>query len=176
MTPNYPACLAFTLSEEGGWSDNPKDPGGKTMKGITIGTFRRYVPNATPEQLRAISDAMLSRIYHDGYWVTVHGDELPIGVDLMLFDFGVTAGPGRSVRIMQQLLKVADDGIIGPATLKALRAVQPLHMTTALWKYQLDYYKSLATWPTFGGGWKNRSERRLAAANVMVAPGITTAA
>ena len=78
MKANFPASLRETLHYEGGWSDHPKDPGGATMKGITLETFRRYRPMATKAELRAISDADVERIYRAGYADPVAFDALPV--------------------------------------------------------------------------------------------------
>src|SRR6185437_16377169 len=76
MTP-FDTALAFTLAEEGGFSDNPADPGGATNKGITLATFREYQPGATVDELRAISDADVWRIYRLGYWNHMRCGDLP---------------------------------------------------------------------------------------------------
>ena len=85
MKDNFDACLAKVLKHEGGWADHPKDPGGATMKGVTIAVFREYKGRAvTKDELRAISDADLRAIYKAGYWDKVKGDDLPRGLDLSL--------------------------------------------------------------------------------------------
>jgi len=96
-TPDrFSTVLAETLTHEGGWADHPKDPGGATMKGVTLATYRQYYPNATKADLRKISDADLKMIYRTGYWDKVRGDDLPPGVDLMTFDVAVNSGPRRA--------------------------------------------------------------------------------
>lgn len=96
MTDRFARALPLVLAHEGGWADHPRDPGGATMKGVTLATFRRYVPNATKDKLRNISDEMLARIYREGYWDIVKGDELPPGLDYALFDWAVNSGPRRA--------------------------------------------------------------------------------
>ncbi|MCH3765079.1 glycosyl hydrolase 108 family protein, partial [Campylobacter coli] len=66
---NFKNCLAVTLKQEGGWSDNAKDPGGATMKGVTLATYRRRRPNATKQDLRNITQAELEEIYLSDYWL-----------------------------------------------------------------------------------------------------------
>ncbi len=57
MDRNFSRALALVLKSEGGWSDNPADPGGATMKGVTLTNFHRFVkPKATKADLRAIAD------------------------------------------------------------------------------------------------------------------------
>lgn len=165
---NFPKCLAFTLQEEGGWADNPRDPGGKTMKGVTLRTFQHFYPGSTANQLRAITNVQLSQIYGDGYWKTVHGDDLPAGVDLVCFDFGVTSGPGRSVIMLQDAVGAHADGQIGPKTLAAIQAKKPVEIINYMIDAQEAFYRSLSTFDTFGDGWLSRTDRRQDAAMAMV--------
>jgi lysozyme family protein len=96
---NYPApILDFTLKYEGGWSDDPRDPGGATMKGVTLATYAAFKGRAVSKaELKAISDVDLFAIYRQGYWQAVDGDELPTGPDLCLFDIAVNSGPARAL-------------------------------------------------------------------------------
>lgn len=153
---NLPAVLAETLAYEGGWSDHPSDPGGATMKGITLAVFRRYRPGASKEQLRAISAADLERIYRDGYWGPVRGDDLPEGVDLTVFDYGVNSGPSRSAKDLQRVVGATVDGKIGPATIALVKASAPRAVIKAHCARRLGFVQSLAIWNTFGKGWARR--------------------
>jgi len=165
---NFPACLAFTLAEEGGWSDDPDDPGGCTNQGITLVTYRLFHdPDATPETLRAMTDAERDLIYREGYWDAVAGDNLPAGLDLMTFDFGVNAGPVRSVARLQIIVGTEPDGVIGPLTLKAITGIQIGGIIDQFFASQRSYYTGLAGFPTFGKGWLARCERRVALARQM---------
>lgn len=162
MTDRFPACLAFTLAQEGGFVRHPADPGGATNKGITLATYRAWVPYATVETLRAIPDSDVARIYRGGYWQPVRGDDLPPGVDLMAFDFAVNTGPGRSARLLQQAVGAVADGAIGPRTLAAVRGMPAADVCRVLGDLQRDYYRALPTFGTFGRGWMARTERRVA--------------
>ncbi|GGF24217.1 hypothetical protein GCM10011321_14490 [Youhaiella tibetensis] len=153
---NLPAVLAETLAYEGGWSDHPSDPGGATMKGITLAVFRRYRPGASKEQLRAISADDVERIYRDGYWGPVRGDDLPEGVDLTVFDYGVNSGPSRSAKDLQRVVGATVDGKIGPATIALVKASAPRAVIKAHCARRLGFVQSLAIWNTFGKGWARR--------------------
>ncbi|KAB2717979.1 glycosyl hydrolase 108 family protein [Brucella intermedia] len=65
------------------------------MKGITLATFRRWKPQASKSDLRAISDEMLQKIYRTDYWNPVRGDTLAPGVDLATLDYSVNSGRER---------------------------------------------------------------------------------
>jgi lysozyme family protein len=153
---NFKAALAVTLRWEGGFVDHPRDPGGATNKGITIGTFRRYKPDATVADLKAISNADVERIYRDGYWMPVNADRLPPGVDLSVFDFGVNSGTGRAARHLQAVAGTTQDGVIGFQTLKAIEAVRGDVVVQKLCARRMSFKRGLKTWDVFGKGWSRR--------------------
>src|SRR6185437_12070982 len=118
MDANFTTCLTFTLQAEGGFVDNPADPGGATNMGITLATYRTYAdaPTAGVLQIQDLSRSEASSIYRTLYWNPIRGDSLPAGVDLSVFDFGVNAGIFGSVRLLQRALGFsgsAVDGCIG---------------------------------------------------------------
>ncbi|WP_136621456.1 MULTISPECIES: glycoside hydrolase family 108 protein [Mesorhizobium] len=157
MDRNFARALALVLKSEGGWSDNPADPGGATMKGVTLANFRRYVKaDATMADLRSISDAQVAAVYRRFYWDAVLGAELPDGVDHAVFDFAVNSGPGRAAKYLQAAVGVAQDGRIGPATLAAVKARPAGVIIDALCDARLAFLQRLPTWKTFGRGWSDR--------------------
>ena len=176
MKDNFAACLPEILRHEGGWADHPKDPGGATMKGVTLATYRKYKPGATKAQLRAISDADLAMIYRGGYWNKVKGDDLPAGLDLVAFDAAVNSGPGRGARWLQEALGVNPDGVIGPKTIAAANAAHKDAVIDRACDLRLGFLRQLGTWKTFGKGWTRRVEgvrdtaSKMAAEHVAVTP------
>ncbi|WP_054310012.1 glycosyl hydrolase 108 family protein [Mesorhizobium sp. 1M-11] len=139
MRENFQKCLQVTLAYEGGWADNPKDPGGATMKGITLATYQRFLPGATKTQLRNISAENVAKIYRQDYWQAVNADTLAAGVDLATFDGGVMSGPPRSKKWLLASLGGSDDQTVKKICAKRLGFVQ-----------------SLKIWKTFGKGWARR--------------------
>ena len=83
MMRNFSEVLKHTLVEEGGFSDHPADPGGATMKGITLAVYREYKrnPHLTPTDLRIISDDEVEEIYRKRYWNLCQCVVLPSGID-----------------------------------------------------------------------------------------------
>jgi lysozyme family protein len=139
MRENFPPALTFTLGFEGGFANHPDDPGGATMKGVTLSTFRRYKPDATVAELKAISNDMLQRIYRDGYWNEIEGDRLAAGVDGATFDYAVNSGPGAAKKSLLAVLG-------GPAA----------ETVRKLCKRRLAIYQTFRHWKTFGKGWTRR--------------------
>ncbi|MBZ9856763.1 hypothetical protein LB566_23505 [Mesorhizobium sp. CA13] len=157
MDGNFSLALALVLKSEGGWSDNPADPGGATMKGVTLANFRRYVKaDASKADLRNISNDQVATVYRRFYWDAVVGAELPAGVDYAVFDFAVNSGPGRAAKYLQGVAGVTQDGRIGPATLAAVRAKPASVIIDDLCDARMGFLQRLPTWPTFGKGWSSR--------------------
>lgn len=155
---NYPACLAFTLKWEGGYANHPKDPGGATMKGIIQRVYDGYRKRKGQalQSVRRISDDEVAAIYRKQYWEAVRGDDLPDGVDLAVWDFGVNSGPSRAARYLQGILGVKQDGAIGEVTLAAVERHDPGELAAQLCDARLAFVRQLRTWPTFGRGWQRR--------------------
>ncbi len=153
---NFEPCLNVTLRYEGGWSDHPRDPGGATMKGVTLAVFRRWHPSATKTDLRQISDADVQKIYRVDYWNPVRGDDLPAGVDLATFDFGVNSGVSRSAKYLQSMVGAKQDGVIGAATLEAVAKRDSAGLVKSICAKRLGFVRGLKTFGTFGKGWTRR--------------------
>ena len=158
-------CLGFTLREEGGFVDDPRDPGGATNMGVTLATYRAWSgnPEADAAQLRALPRSLATCIYGAGYWNPVRADALPDGIDLLVFDFAVTSGTMHSARELQAALRmdsVEIDGSIGPDTLSAVRKADVRSVIATLATRQGAFYRALPTFHIFGEGWLGRNERR----------------
>jgi lysozyme family protein len=154
---NFASSLAHVLKHEGGWADHPRDPGGATMKGVTLATYSDWLGRqATKDELRAISDEHLRTIYKARFWDAVRGDELPSGVDYVVFDMAVNSGPGRAARMLQAAVGVTPDGAIGPKTLAAVQAQDPAALIAAFQRSRQHFLEALPTFDAFGKGWTRR--------------------
>lgn len=174
--PNFAPCLQFTLAHEGGFVDDPADRGGATNMGITQETLSNWLGRAVSmQEVQQLPRVIAAQIYAHEYWAPVAGDKLPAGLDLMVFDFGVNAGPGTSARRLQGLFQgLRQDGAIGPVTLKAVAAHDLAWIISALDYSQQAYYNALvtedATQERFLAGWLARCSDRAKAARAMMAP------
>lgn len=159
MLNDFERCHAITGPWEGGWSDNAKDRGGKTMWGITQATLSAWLGRpASVNEIRNLDKATALAIYKKNYWDRVSGDALPNGVDLMVYDWGVNSGPKRSAVALQAILGVKADGWIGEETLKALVSHDPREIINELYDRRMAFLKGLGAdqWKEFGTGWTNR--------------------
>jgi lysozyme family protein len=159
----FDAIVKFTIAEEGLFGVDPDDPGGATNYGITIGTLRRWRAPApvSVEDVRDLTMGEAINIYRAWYWMLPKISELPAGINCTVFDFGVNAGQGTSIRMLQACIGAGTDGVIGPKTLAAAAAVNDrVDMIDKLAAKQADYYRGLSTFWKFGKGWLGRVERR----------------
>lgn len=171
---------SFLIKHEGGYTSDARDPGnwstGKVNKGALIGTnwgisaptFIAYMKNrglnisssAMAQGLRELTKADAFQIYKVNYWDKIKGDELPAGLDYTMFDFAVNSGPAKAIMTLQKVLGVAQDGILGPITLKEANKGSYTEQSILLVnQHRLDFMKSLSTWPIFGTGWGRRVEQ-----------------
>jgi lysozyme family protein len=173
MANLFQDCLEFTLAQEGGYVDDPYDPGGATNMGITLATYQcwDHDPALDVANVEDLSRNTAAAIYRSMYWNTLCGHSLPAGIDLTTFDFGVNAGPRRSAELLQTALGFAGDqvdGCIGPETLHAAATANATKVIEALAESQTDYYRALAEFDRYGPGWLDRTRRRRHAALAMV--------
>ena len=160
-SPRFLACLPFTLKEEGGYSNDAHDPGGKTMEGIIQREYDRYRrAHGLPLQwVKLISDDEMHDIYFGEYWVP-HCPDLPPGLDLSFFDLCVNGGPLRAVVTLQRALGIRDDGQWGPQTAASITAIKSVTAVIQGYAYQREhFYRSLSTFKYFGKDWIGRTER-----------------
>ena len=162
---NFAVCIAEILQQEGGFVNNPADPGGATNLGITKATLEAFRESqVTEDDVRNLTKDEAQEIYRAKYWNVMRCNDLPPGIDLMVFDFGVNAGPQRSVKLLQKSAGVTTDGSVGPITLAEVRAADPAALIARFAQGRMDHYRSLPTFETFGRGWTNRTEAIRAAA------------
>lgn len=153
----FDVALAEILRHEGGWVDHPKDPGGATNRGVTLATLSDWLGRlATKEEVKALTVADVAPIYRERYWNAVKADELPAGVDLMVFDLAVNSGPGRAAKFLQEVVDAAVDGQIGPGTLAKVNALHPLAVIDGMAQRRERFYRGLSAFDTFGRGWMKR--------------------
>lgn len=159
MKSEFDKAQALVLRYEGGYVNHPRDPGGPTNKGITQRTYDawRVKRGDGPRDVRDITDAEVKAIYRANYWDEVRGDDLPPGVDLVVYDFAVNSGPSRAIRTLQAALGVAADGRIGDQTLAAIKAADDHDAIVAdICARRLAFMRRLSMWSTFGKGWSAR--------------------
>lgn len=150
---NFDQAFDILLRHEGGFSDHPADPGGKTRFGITEAVAREAGYRG---DMRELPIDLAKRIYRDRYWNAVQAEELPDAIRYAVFDAAVNSGPRQAIRWLQRAVGVEDDGIIGPVTLAAVRAADPERLLRRFLSQRLRFMTGLSNWPAFGRGWARR--------------------
>ena len=159
MKKNYDKCLKTILHHEGGYVNHPEDPGGETNLGVTKRVYQEW---GGTKDMKDLTVDDVAPIYRKNYWDKMKCDDLPSGLDLCVFDFGVNAGPGRAAKYLQTLIGPVADGGIGPNTLAKLKEyTDKTGVKETITNYQNErqsYYEKLSTFKTFGRGWTRRVE------------------
>lgn len=157
---NFAECLRRVLLSEGGYTNNPRDPGGPTNWGITLLDARlHWKPNATADDVRDMPKEVAVQIYKPKYWDALSGDSLPSGLDYTVFDYGVNSGITRTGRVLRAVLGLPHSDALWAVDATVLNALQGADVTAvidAVNAERLQFLMRLPTWPTFGNGWGRR--------------------
>lgn len=170
-TATFAAALKAVLAHEGGYVNDPHDPGGETNKGVTKRVYDSY-RKARGEALRSvrhITDEEIGWIYRLQYWNAIRADDLPVGLDYALFDYAVNSGPAKAAKDLQRALGVRVDGQIGAVTLAAAQAMGAAKAIDQLCNTRLTFLESLSGWRRYGRGWSKRVESVRRRAKAMTA-------
>ena len=159
MENNFDRSLNLVLKSEGLYSNNPKDPGGETMMGVTKAAWSTYLKRPIADgEMAKLTVADITPFYKALYWDKSYCNQLPTGIDYMVFDASVNMGVGQSIRLLQKSLGCVPDGVIGPNTMKAINDADAKTMIDKFSAQKEQFYRSLSTFATFGKGWLARIE------------------
>jgi lysozyme family protein len=148
----FDRAIDLVLELEGAPTNDPVDPGGETHFGIAH-VYHPGIP-WPPTREQAI------QIYRHDYWSPIHGDELPPGLALVVFDAAVIPGLGFAIRALQQALRVEDDGVVGPNTLAAARYASWRTVLAVTAARLAEFERQVRTYPfktRWAAGWRNRA-------------------
>lgn len=148
---------AEIVAREGGFVNDPDDPGGATKYGVTLATMRRLGLDLTgdgkitAEDVRRLNPAQAEKIFVEHYYRRPGIGALPEGIQASVFDMYVNAG-ANAIKVLQRLLSdmgfdCAVDGAVGPQTVRAAQMAfeaAPGHLADAYAIARRNYYYSLA--------------------------------
>ena len=175
--PLFEQALAHVLKMEGGYGDDPYDPGGPTNLGITLAVYARYKGvdvtadniGALKSELKQIPVETAGHIYRSRYWLAAQCPQLAAPLAVFHFDTAVNHGVDGAARMLQQAVGAEVDGEIGVATLAAV-AARPIRQTLGTYAgIRRQRYRSLAHFWRFGKGWLRRVDTTLALATSLIA-------
>lgn len=166
---DFRTAIDRVLKIEGGYVNDPKDPGGETIFGIS----RRSFPNFNGGDFKNATREQAVDLYRTEFWVKVHADAMPDVLAYQAVDFAANSGIGTSLRKLQAAAGVADDGHWGPVTQAAVKAVSSAVLTFRFLSLRLDFMRSLSNWQHDGRGWAGRiaEDMRYAADDLLAAKG-----
>lgn len=141
------------IGHEGGYVNDPRDPGGETNWGITKRTAQA---NGYQGSMRAMTREQAYKIYYSAFWLRYQCDKMPEAVAYQFFDAAVNHGLGNASRMLQRAVNVADDGIIGNMTIAAIKKMAISDVIMRLNAERIEFYCKLSTFATFGKGWIRR--------------------
>jgi lysozyme family protein len=137
------------IGHEGGYVNDPRDPGGETKFGIS----KRSYP---AEDIKALTLERAKAIYRRDFWGVAGCDAVPDAIKFDLFDMAVNSGPVTAIKTLQRSAGVTPDGLLGPITLQALNSTPAPRLVARFNGNRLDFMTDLKTWPVFGKGWAKR--------------------
>ncbi len=166
LSQGFLSALAFTLQWEGGYVNNPNDPGGATNKGITQNTYDgwRTSQGLAHQSVNLISDSEVQTIYYNNFWKKAGCDNYSDSVGAAVFDFVVNSGFASSsgyggMQIIQRSFNLTADGIVGPKTIAAISGTDEQTALQNIQGARKANYERLAQNPklqVFEKGWLNR--------------------
>ena len=168
----FDQALGHVLEMEGGFTDDPYDPGGPTNRGITLKVFADWkgVPldektgPALQAELRRIPEAAVRDIYFARYWAPAHCAELAAALAFFHFDAAVNHGVTGAMRLLQRAVGTDADGEIGPNTRAAIAGLSVDAILARYAETRRARYRELHHFWRFGRGWLARVDTTLARA------------
>jgi lysozyme family protein len=158
----FARALPTVLATEGGYTDDPNDPGGPTNRGITQRVYDDYLASKGrgSRPVKQILDSEVRAIYFDRYWTRGKCDPMPWPISLMHFDGCVNIGVTGAAKVLQRAAGVRDDGVVGPFTIYAVEQADPHALEARLLWERTDYYRQVcnkrAASKVYLLGWLNR--------------------
>lgn len=157
----YEIAFKHILESEGGYVNDPMDPGGETKYGIC----KRQYPK---EDIKNLTIERAKEIYHSDYWKPYFYDKVSDALAIKVFDTAINIGPRNAFRILQRAANkfgtnLEVDGNIGPKSLAAINKLEDKSLLSAYREIQADYYRELVVknknLSKFLKGWLNRAAK-----------------
>ena len=149
---NFDDAFTRLMGSEGGYVNNPADPGGETNWGIS----KRSYPDL---DIKNLTRPQAGAIYLRDFW-NVIGDAHP-AIKFQVFDFAVNSGVQTAIRKLQSAIGAADDGHWGPLSAARLAGMDLNDVLMRFMAQRLRFWVKCSAWPTMGAGWINRSAAQL---------------
>ncbi len=163
---SFAYAFAFVLGREGGFVDRPssEDPGGATNHGVSL----RYAlskgrlldkdmdGDVDADDIRLITVEDAQKLYRADFWDATRAGEMPPAVALVVFDTAVNCGAQAARILLQKALGVVADGMLGPRSMAALKAADPIPLCIEILARRTVLQASLSNWGSNALGWSRR--------------------
>lgn len=174
MNVNFDSAFERVMQSEGGYVWDKDDAGGETNLGVTAGAWGAYLDRPIePGEMKALTKEDVKPFYRAMYWDKIKGDDLPAGIDYVVFDFAVNAGVSRAAKFLQRAVGAVDDGVIGGGTLGKVAVTNKERLLKSFVDQKQRFYNGLAlTNPSqqkFLKGWLARVDQVQNVAESMLA-------
>jgi len=146
---SFDKAFSLTVGVEGGYVNDPADPGGETRYGIS----KRAHPDV---DIKSLTLDQAKDIYLRDYWQPASCDRMPERIGHLVFDAAVHHGVRVAIKLLQRALRVADDGLIGTVTLGQIQASNTNETANLLMAERAIYLTTCSAWPTYKRGWLKR--------------------
>lgn len=153
MSLTFQQIFDRLIGHEGGYVNDPRDPGGETNWGITK---RTAMANGYTGAMKAMTREQAFKIYQSAFWVRYQCEKMPSAIAYQFFDAAVNHGLGNASRMLQRAVGAADDGVIGNRTLAAIKQMAISDVIMRLNAERLEFYCKLGNFATYGKGWVRR--------------------
>ena len=158
MSDKFNQFIERVLAHEGGYVNDPRDPGGETIWGVTR---RTASANGYTGNMRTMTREQAIEIYRKAFWERYQADKMPDAVAFQFFDACVNHGYGNAARMLQRAAGVADDGVIGAVSLAAINKLPENDLLLRFNAERIVFYTKLSAFPSFGKGWVRRVAQNL---------------
>ena len=139
------AILRRIIEREGGFVNDPDDPGGATKYGVTQGTLSAWRRRSVSvDDVRRLGKTEAMEIFAQKYFYSPGLDQLPAALHEPMLDFSVHSGPARAIKILQRAAGCQADGVIGPGTLRVVKSHDPDELACKLCCRRRDFLFRLA--------------------------------
>ena len=149
---SFHRALTAVLDLEGDYSDDARDPGGRTRYGITEAVAREQ---GYQGDMQDLPKSLAESIYKTHYWDVCHCDDLPWPLSAYVFDAAVNQGGLPARRMLQRALHTLEDGNIGPLTLRLAAKSTPWHAARFM-AFRALRYTATSGFDVYGMGWMTR--------------------
>lgn len=144
---SFDKAFEHVVGVEGGYVNDPRDPGGETIYGITRRDHPEVWANGAPTMEQAKS------IYQRLYWSPVKADQLPWPLALFVFDAAVNQGVGTAVKLLQKTVGTVQDGVLGNNTLAAINRANQTELCSMFLADRALRYTGTRNFDVYGRGW-----------------------